>query len=431
MPILGKDMRDLLTRDTRFRNVWLGETAANFGMQLTTFLLPLVAVTALDSSGTGVGMISVGQFLPVVAFSLIAGLVVDRHPPRRTLVAGTVARGAAVAAIAALYATGSLTLVPLVLLTAVVGTANVFYEVAYQSTIPKIVPTDAITAANGLHQSTYSVSQLAGSSAAGFLLGRFGLSATLAVTTALFVGAAISGFMVRGVQAPGVAVAGRSPLRSIGDGLRYTWALRPIRDLCVQAGVANLHMQAFLTAFLLFAVRDAGLSGTMVGVVVGIGSVGSLIGSLCASRLADRFAVGTLLCAGVVLAAVGLLGEASASRAGSGFAVSAAVAFAVQGFGVALFNVFAVSLRQAIPVEHQLGAVTAGYRLVALGTLPLGGLVGGLLADAVTAAGAVWLISGSYLLFSCLLMFSPLRTVRTVEEAKNLGEPAAHALDVR
>jgi hypothetical protein len=82
-------------------------------------------------------------------------------------------------------------------------------------------------------------------------------------------------------------------------------------------------------------------------------------------------------------------------------------------------------------VEHQLGAVTAGYRLVALGTLPLGGLVGGLLADAVTAAGAVWLISGSYLLFSCLLMFSPLRTVRTVEEAKNLGEPAAHALDVR
>ncbi|MFE9397079.1 hypothetical protein [Streptomyces flavidovirens] len=94
----------------------------------------------------------------------------------------------------------------------------------------------------------------------------------------------------------------------------------------------------------------------------------------------------------------------------------------VNGFGVALFNVFAVSLRQSIPAEHQLGAVTASYRLVALGTLPVGAFAGGLLADATTPGNALWIIGVSYLLVSFWLMFSPLRGARTMEESKVLGQ---------
>ncbi|MFD8217230.1 hypothetical protein ACFV2U_26720 [Streptomyces sp. NPDC059697] len=98
----------------------------------------------------------------------------------------------------------------------------------------------------------------------------------------------------------------------------------------------------------------------------------ALIGSFCATRLTRRWAVGGVLALGAVLAAVGLLLVPAVSRVGGYVAVLASVAMMVNGFGVALFNVFAVSLRQAIPPEHQIGAVTASYRLVALGTLPPG-----------------------------------------------------------
>jgi MFS family permease len=417
--IFDKDIRILIADNKDFRNIWLGETSAHFGGQLTSFLLPLIAVTYLHADGTGVGLVSAVQFVPVVVLSLIAGVMVDRYPPRRTLVAASVAQGAALAVLAAFQAADGLNFGQLVVAAAVIGVATVFYEVAYQSTLPRLLPLNSIAAANGLHQATYSVSTLAGPAAAGFLVGQLGASPTLTVAAACSAGAAVSGVLLRGVKAP--EQPRESALKAIGSGLRYTWSLRPIRDLCVQAGLSNLHEKAFLTVFLVFAVRDLDMSGTTVGVITGIGSVGALIGSLCATRLTRRWAVGGVLALGAVLAAVGLLLVPAVSQVGGYVAVLASVAMMVNGFGVALFNVFAVSLRQAIPPEHQIGAVTASYRLVALGTLPLGALVGGALADALSPGTALWAVGVSYLVVSFWLTFSPLRGARTLEEAQKLG----------
>ncbi|MFE2015280.1 MFS transporter [Streptomyces sp. NPDC059491] len=421
MPAFNGEVRSLLKGNANFRTVWIGETSAHFGAQLANFLLPLIAVSHLHADGTAVGLLSAVQFVPVVLLSLVAGVMVDRHPPRRTLVVSSLARGGALALLGVFQATGGLDFTQLLVAAAVIGTATVFYEVAYQSTLPKIVPIGSITTANGLHQATYSISTLAGPSAAGFLIGSFGLSPALAVTVAFFVGAVVSGALLRGVEAP--PQPRESTLRTIGSGLRYTWSIRPIRDLCVQAGLSNLHEQAFLTVFLVFAVRELDMSGATIGLIIGIGSVGALVGSLTATRLAARSTVGFMLTLGVVLAAVGLLLVPAVAELGVYVAVLASVATMVNGFGVALFNVFAVSLRQAIPQENQLGAVTASYRLIALGTLPLGAFVGGALSDALSPRGAIWAVGLSYLVVSFWLMFSPLRTARTLEEAQELGRP--------
>ncbi|PBO29004.1 hypothetical protein CLM84_16750, partial [Streptomyces albidoflavus] len=297
-------------------------------------------MTTLHASGIEVGLISAVQFIPIVLLSLIAGVVVDRHPPRRTLVITSVARGAALALLGLAQATQGLTITQVVVAAAVIGTATVFYEVAYQSTIPKIVPVDSIPSANGLHQATYSVSQLAGPAAAGFLVGKTGLSPTFAVAAACFAGATLSGALLRDVKAPGVPR--QSALRTIGSGLRYTWSLRPLRDLCTQAGLSNLHEQCFLTVFLIFAARELGLSGTAIGLVIGVGSVGALAGSLMAARIGARTTVGRTLTGGVVLAAASLLLVPLVVVFDLGVVVLVALlalAFVVNGFGVALFNV--------------------------------------------------------------------------------------------
>ncbi|MFC3582321.1 MFS transporter [Streptantibioticus rubrisoli] len=419
MAIFDREVRTLLTENRAFRNIWLGEISAHFGGQVTSFLLPLIAVTYLHVDGTGVGLVSAVQFVPIVVLSLIAGVMVDRYPPRRALVAASVAQGAALALLGVFQAAKGLTFGQLIVAAVVIGVATVFYEVAYQSTLPRILPVDSIAAANGLHQATYSISTLAGPSAAGFLIGRLGLSPTLTVAAACSAGAAVSGMLLRGVKAP--EQPRQSAVRAIGSGLRYTWSLRPIRDLCVQAGLSNLHEKAFLTVFLVFAIRALGMSGTTVGLITGVGSVGALIGSLCANRLAKRWTVGGTVALGAVLAAGGLLLIPVVAHFGAYVAVLASIAMVLNGFGVALFNVFAVSLRQAIPPEHQLGAVTASYRLVALGTLPLGAFIGGALSDALSPGNALWLVGLSYLVVSFWLTWSPLRRARTLEEAEELG----------
>ena len=45
-------------------------------------------------------------------------------------------------------------------------------------------------------------------------------------------------------------------------------------------------------------------------------------------------------------------------------------------------NVVMVSLRQRVTPDRLLGRVNSAYRLVAWGTMPIGALLGGLVADA-------------------------------------------------
>jgi MFS family permease len=55
-------------------------------------------------------------------------------------------------------------------------------------------------------------------------------------------------------------------------------------------------------------------------------------------------------------------------------------AFAVSGVSMVLWNVVTVSLRQRITPDRLLGRMNAAYRLVGWGTMPIGSLLGGVLA---------------------------------------------------
>ena len=69
------------------------------------------------------------------------------------------------------------------------------------------------------------------------------------------------------------------------------------------------------------------------------------------------------------------------------------LSFAVAGFGVVLWNVVTVSLRQRIVPDALLGRLNASYRLLAWGSQPIGALLGGLIGEAL-GLPAVFLIAG-------------------------------------
>jgi hypothetical protein len=58
-----------------------------------------------------------------------------------------------------------------------------------------------------------------------------------------------------------------------------------------------------------------------------------------------------------------------------------------------VWNVVAVSYRQAVVPNELLGRVNSVYRLLAYGSFPLGALLGGLIAE-TTNLGVPWLVAG-------------------------------------
>lgn len=403
-------------RATDFRRLLVGDTLARLGYQVAQFMLPLLAVTTLHASAFRVGLVSVSQTVPVIVLSLVAGLAADRVPARSLIMLCNLARAAGIGLLGLLYAVSGLAFWPLALTAAVIGSAAVFYDVGYQTTLPKVLEARRLARGNGILQASFNATLTTGPALAGLLVQDAGVSGTIIVVAGLFLAAVLA---YRSLEAGAAATASdaRAP-RSLARGLRFTWQCRPIRDLCIQSGLFNLYEQAFLTAFLLYAVRSAGLSGGAVGLVVGVGGLGAVAGALATGRLSRRLHAGWTVTVGLVASGAALLTAALLAAPLKAEAVFVfAAGFFVNGCAQAAYNVFVVSIRQALPPREFLGAVTAAYRLVSFGPVPLGALLGAVLVEWLGGAGALTAVAAALILSSLQLLPSPVKRLRSVEDA--------------
>ena len=136
-----------------------------------------------------------------------------------------------------------------------------------------------------------------------------------------------------------------------------------------------------------------------------------LAGSLLGRRLSAWMGPGTLL-----VVAVLVIGAATLLPAVVAEPVAVAISLALVGaFGVA-WNVVTVSLRQAIVPDALLGRVNSAYRLLGWGTMPIGALLGGFLADEF-GLRAPFVVGGVVPLVLGVAMI-PLINNRTIAEAE-------------
>ncbi len=415
-----------LLRVPGFRLLLGGDFAARLGYQTAQFLFPLIAVVKLHSTGFQTGLISAAQFVPVVIFSLTAGVIAQRTRTKGLILVTSVIRGAALGMLGLVFSTLGLSIWLLAIAAMVVGSATVFYDTGFQSGIPRLLRPSELARGNGLLQASTSTTQMAGPTLAGLLLQAAGPPLATGIIAAAFLGAVVAFALLKAADqqwtattrtSSGAGRAGQEPdKRSVLTGLRFTWTCRPVRDLCVQAGMFNLHEQAFLTAFLLFGVRSAHLTAAVVGALIGVASVGALIGSLASGRLSPFLHAGATLTAGLPAASAAFLLGPLLTHALS-VKVAFGAAFLVNGLALGAYNVYSMSLRQAIPPPESLGSVIASYRMVSWGLIPVGALVGGTLADTLGPHNALLTIAASMTLVSLLLLVSPLKRIRRVEDA--------------
>jgi MFS family permease len=396
-------------RSAALIRLWLSDTGSRLGFQVVEFLLPVTAVLAVHATSTEVGLVTAVQFLPVALFSLSAGSLVARYSPTLLLLISNLGRLFCVGYLAVSAAFGHLSLADLMIAGFVVGTTMIMYDVTFQTTIPRVIDQERLQSANGILQASVAVVQLAAPALAGFLIGWVGASGSFMAAAGLFLLVAL-GFAMR----ISTSADGESARRvSVIQGLKYTWQDRYIRAICLQAGIFNLHEQAFLTVFLVYGLRGAGFSSAQVGFTVGASSAGALLGALAAGRLARRFHFGRLVTLALPGAAVALL--VASCLPGRLSIIAFLIAFFVDGVGLGIYNVNAISLRQLAPPARFLPSVTAASRMVGFGTIPLGALLGGLLLARFGGRAALVAIAASLLLLTFQMLFTPVRSLSSLE----------------
>ncbi|TQS41187.1 MFS transporter [Cryptosporangium phraense] len=361
---------------TEFTGYLAAWTSSALGDGLRATALPLLA-SSLAAGPRGVAVVAAAGGAPWLVFGLVSGVFVDRWPRLRMMVAVQLTRAAALGALAALVAADLVGIPVLVVVAFVLGTCEVVFDVAAHSALPSIVPREQLQKANSrLLLGEISMAELAGPLIGGVL---FAVAAVLAVA----VNAAA--FLVAfGLLALTVGSAGRPEPRepgSIGqdlrDGARWFFRARTVRAISVLSVAVNLASGGFLAILVVLARERLGVGAVGYGVLVAVGSVGGLIAGAVGDRLAgagQRRAI--CLAAGPVIAAAFL-----AVGVFPTWPVTA-LALAVWGAAATLFNIVALSFRQAAVPDEMLGRVTAVHRFLVWGALPLGALAAGFLADA-------------------------------------------------
>ncbi|MGQ4435570.1 MFS transporter [Streptomyces sp. SAS_260] len=398
-----------LWRDRDFRRLWLGQTASQLGEQASLVVLPLFAVLTLGIGAGQLGALRAVEQAPILLLSLFVGAWVDGWRTRTVMVMADVGRTMVLGAAAVAGLLNWLGLPALFVAVFAAGVLSVFFDMAYQTSLVRLVTQDQLVRGNSALEGSRSAAQIGGPALGGALVTL--LSAPIAVaSSALFF--AVSCLSVRRIRRTESVPerSGRSPRvwRRIHEGLRFVGGESLLRTVCLAAAAFQLFFAATMTVYLLFLPRELHLSGTAVGLALAATGPGALVGALLAARLPNRFGYGPVI---VGAAALGdgafLCVPALHGSSGATIPVLLAANF-VFGASGQLVNVTVMAVRQAVTPDGMQGRVAATINFAGMGMTPLGSLLGGLLAQEWGPRTSLLVTAVGMLLSPVVMAVSPL-----------------------
>src|SRR5439155_3983392 len=146
------------------------------------------------------------------------------------------------------------------------------------------------------------------------------------------------------------------------DGLGYVVKHPLLRPQAICTGTSNFFGNVGFAILLVYAARHWHMSAGLVGLGLGVGSIGWLLGALAAPRLQRRLGVGRTTLAMVPFFGLPwLLIPLAPTRLALPFLIAAMV---LGGFASVVYNITQVSLRQAITPHRIQGRMNAVMRFL-------------------------------------------------------------------
>jgi MFS family permease len=338
-------LRSLLRhRDARI--FLAGQTCSLFGDWALFIVLAVWAKTLTDSNAAA-GLV----FFALAAPSLVspaAGLVVDRLPRRRVMIAAHAAVGTIVLSL--LFVHGRADLWILYAVAVANGLAGNAFGSARSAFLVSLLPDELLPEANSLLQSVREGLRLVAPLAGAGIYAAAG-GGTVAILDAASFGVSVVALLALRFDEPPRPVREHRLLAEITFGARHVFRTLPLRQIVLSVGVALLVVGFAETV--LFAVIDQGLHRppSFFGVLSSVQGVGAIAGGLTGARLLRSLGDGRLVGLGMVLFAIGDLMLASASLPVS------LLGMAIAGTGVSWLIVgFAIAIQRRSP-EHLQGRV--------------------------------------------------------------------------
>jgi MFS family permease len=336
-------------------------------------------VYRLTGSSLLLGVVGFASQIPVFLLSPLGGVVADRAPRHRIVVATQTASMVLAFVLGTLTLLGKVQVAHVMVLAALLGVVNAFDIPARQAFVVEMVQSEDLINAIALNSSMVNGARVLGPAIAGVTVSAFGEGWCFLGNAISYIAVLVSLGLMKVEPRPRPATALRG-LASVAEGFRFVAHAAPVRTLLLMLGLVSLTGMPYTVLMPVFAddVLHGGARG--LGALMGASGIGALAGTLTLAAKREVRGLGRwITAAGFGFGASMILFSLSRS-----FLLSIALLVPV-GFSMMLQMSSSNTLIQTMVPDALRGRVMSVYTMMFMGMAPFGALVAGALAQRVGA----------------------------------------------
>lgn len=413
--------------------IWFGAAlVANIGTWMQRIGQDWIVLTDLsDNSGIAVGITTALQFLPALLLSPWAGLLADRLPRRRLLMATQGAMGVLALALGALVLGGHVELWHVYVFALLLGVVTAFDNPVRQTFVAEMVPAERLPNAVGLNSASFNAARLIGPGVAGLLIAAFGAGWVFLINGVTF-GATIAALACMKVRELRTLPSAPRAKGQIREGVQYVRRRSDIVVIMVVMTVVSAFGLNFQLTSAMMARVEFGKGAGEFGILGSVLAIGSLTGALLAARRDRprvRLVIGSAFAFAVTTAIMALMPTYTLYM----------LACIPVGLASLTMMTAANSTLQMSTDPVMRGRVMALYMMVFMGATPIGSpvvgwigetfgprwsiLVGSIATAAVAGGATVWAVRNWHLRLRYQVLPRP-RLEIVYPDAAPVGAPA-------
>ncbi len=402
-PRLGSHLENTFAalRYQNYRLWFIGQLASLVGTWMQTTAQGFL-IFQLTHSTAYLGYVVFASGLPTWLLMLYGGVVGDRMSRRNLLVMTQTAMMGLAFILAGLTFAGLVQPWEIILLAFLLGVANAFDAPARQAFVAELVDRQDLTNAIALNSTMFQLATVVGPAVAGVTYAAFGAAWCFMLNGLSFI-AVIAALVWMRLQSLPAHPRVTSAWYEMREGLHYSLQHPILRSLIAIIGVVGLFGSAYMTLFPAWAVTVLHGDATTNGWLQSARGLGALGGALTIATLGRFQWKGQLLTLGTFFFPAMLMVFALLT-----WLPLSLLALVAVGWGFLILANMAGTLVQLLAPDELRGRVTGVYSLVAFGSLPLGALAAGALAQWIGAPQTILLGAVVSLLFAVgLYLFLP------------------------
>jgi MFS family permease len=400
-----------LTRALQHRNFRLffgGQSISLVGTWITRVATSWL-VYRLTGSELLLGIAGFAGQIPTLVITPFAGVLVDRHDRRRILLVTQAGSLAQSAVLAVLTFTNVITVRQIIWLQVLQGVINSFDTPARQAFVSEMVEDRKdLPNAIALNSSMVNGTRIIGPSIGGLLIAGFGEAWCFAIDAISYIAVIASIVAMRVPARSRHEAAEMHLLDELHHGWKYVLHSVPIRSalllvaiVCTAGTPYTVLMPAIAKEVLHGGPNTLGLLMTATG-------VGALAGALYLAQRESVLGLGRIIMWASAVFGIGLIIFSQLTTLWAAFAV-----LAIAGCGFMIHLAATNTILQTIVEERLRGRVMSFYTMAFFGTVPIGSLIGGVMADRYGAPNTV-LASGIVCLAGTAWFAYKLPAIRAV-----------------